>query len=40
MEREKRRKMEREQSFDEHENSSFHSENVSLELPHVNFIPF
>lgn len=35
MEREKRRKIEREQSFDESENSTFSNENVSQELHHV-----
>lgn len=35
MEREKRRKMEQEQSFDESENSTFNNENVSQELHHV-----
>lgn len=37
MEKEKRRKMEQDQSFDEHEDSSSYNEKVSQELHQVNF---
>lgn len=40
MEREKRRKVEHEQSFDESDYSSLNNENVSLELHHVIYFTY